>query len=298
MKKGDYFLDVSGWQVSDLTEICKQAGTSNTIIKTTESTTYFNTSAPQQVATSNCIGFYHFARFGGNLTLAKEEVEYFLSTLPTRNVKYLVCDYEDDASSDKNANTQAILYFMRECKKAGFTPLYYSYKPYTVTNVNVNEILKEFPNSLWLAAYMDYQVRPTPDGIWDIFPTMEGVRFWQFTSTAIRGGLDKNIVLLDDEETTSSNNKSQENTNIQEEEYMKNYVVRSHSGKQGYVAIVEGVPFGVHDMSTVHELIRIGAIELNLADSDFTAFIQSRNDNAELIAKSIKEATPIAELTK
>ena len=297
MKKGDYFLDVSGWQVSDLTEICKQAGTSNTIIKTTESTTYFNTSAPQQVATSNCIGFYHFARFGGNLTLAKKEVEYFLSTLPTRNVNYLVCDYEDNASPDKNANTQAILYFMRECKKAGFTPLYYSYKPYTVTNVNVDEILKEFPNSLWLAAYMDYQVRPTPDGIWDIFPSMEGVRFWQFTSTALQGGLDKNIVLLDDE--TTSNNNLQNLTNIQEEnENMKDYVVRSASGKQGYVAIIQGIPFGVRNMSTVHAFKGAGAIELNLEDDDFNAFIHSRNDNAELVAKAIKEATPIAELTK
>lgn len=293
MKKDDYFLDVSGWQAGDLTAICQQAGTSNTIIKTTEGTWYYNNLAPQQVATSNCIGFYHFARFGGNLTQANLEVEYFLSTLPKPDVKYLVCDYEDDASQNVQANTQAILHFMRKCKEAGYTPLYYSYKPYTLTYVDVQAILSEFPNSLWIASYADYQVRPTPEGIWGVFPSMDGIRFWQFTSTALQGGLDKNIVLLDDEnpETNVSQNKQTE-----EEEYMKNYVVRSHSGKQGYVAIVEGIPFGVHDMSTVHELIRIGAIELSLADDDFTAFIQSRNDNAELIAKSIKEAKPVEEL--
>lgn len=294
MKKDDYFLDVSGWQAGDLTAICQQAGTSNTIIKTTEGTWYYNNLATQQVATSNCIGFYHFARFGGNLSQANLEVEYFLSTLPKPDVKYLVCDYEDDASQNVQANTQAILHFMRKCKEAGYTPLYYSYKPYTLTYVDVQAILSEFPNSLWIAAYADYQVRLTPDGIWDIFPSLDGIRFWQFTSTALQGGLDKNIVLLDDDENPLTNET--QNKNTEEEEYMKNYVVRSHSGRQGYVAIVEGVPFGVHDISTVHELIRIGAIELSLADDDFTAFIQSRNDNAELIAKSIKEAVPVEEL--
>lgn len=294
MKKDEYFLDVSGWQAGDLTPICQQAGTSNTIIKTTEGTWYYNNLAPQQVATSNCVGFYHFARFGGNLTQANLEVEYFLSTLPKPDVKYLVCDYEDDASQNVQANTQAILHFMRKCKEAGYTPFYYSYKPYTLTYVDVQAILSEFPNSLWIAAYADYQVRPTPEGIWDIFPSMDGIRFWQFTSTALQGGLDKNIVLLDDDENPLTNQT--QNKQTEEEEYMKNYVVRSHSGKQGYVAIVEGIPFGVHDISTVHELIRIGAIELSLADADFTAFIQSRNDNAELIAKSIKEAVPVEEL--
>lgn len=294
MKKDDYFLDVSGWQAGDLTAICQQAGTSNTIIKTTEGTWYYNNLATQQVATSNCVGFYHFARFGGNLSQANLEVEYFLSTLPKPGVKYLVCDYEDDASQNVQANTQAILHFMRKCKEAGYTPLYYSYKPYTLTYVDVQVILSEFPNSLWIAAYADYQVRPTPDSIWDIFPSMDGIRFWQFTSTALQGGLDKNIVLLDDDENPINNVTKNEQT--EENEEMKDYVVRSRSGKQGYVAVIQGLPFGVHSIDTVHEFIRAGAVELNLPDDDFTAFIQSRNDNAELVAKAIKEATPVEEL--
>ena len=290
MKKDDYFLDVSGWQAGDLTAICQQAGTSNTIIKTTEGTWYYNNLAPQQVATSNCIGFYHFARFGGNLSQANLEVEYFLSTLPKPDVKYLVCDYEDDASQNVQANTQAILHFMRKCKEAGYTPLYYSYKPYTLTYVDVQAILSEFPNSLWIASYADYQVRPTPEGIWGVFPAMDGIRFWQFTSTALQGGLDKNIVLLDDD------NPETKETQTEENEEMKDYVVRSASGKQGYVAIIQGIPFGVHNMSTVHAFKGAGAIELNLEDDDFNAFIHSRNDNAELIAKAIKEAVPVDEL--
>lgn len=293
MKKDDYFLDVSGWQAGDLTAICQQAGTSNTIIKTTEGTWYYNNLAPQQVATSNCVGFYHFARFGGNLSQANLEVEYFLSTLPKSDVKYLVCDYEDDASQSVQANTQAILHFMRKCKEAGYTPLYYSYKPYTLTYVDYRAILAEFPNSLWIASYADYQVRPTPEGIWGVFPSMDGIRFWQFTSTALQGGLDKNIVLLDDENPETN---VYQNNNTEENEEMKDYVVRSASGKQGYVAIIQGIPFGVHNMSTVHAFKEVGAIELNLEDDDFNAFIHSRNDNAELIAKAIKEAVPVDEL--
>lgn len=296
MKKDDYFLDVSGWQVGDLTAICQQAGTSNTIIKTTEGTWYYNNLAPQQVATSNCIGFYHFARFGGNLSQANLEVEYFLSTLPKPDVKYLVCDYEYDASQNVQANTQAILHFMRKCKESGYTPLYYSYKPYTLTYVDVQAILVEFPNSLWIASYADYQVRPTPEGIWDIFPSLEGIRFWQFTSTALQGGLDKNIVLLDDDENPLTNQTSNKQT--EENEEMKDYVVRSKSGSQGYVAIINGLPFGVRNIETVLAFKNNGAIELNLPDDDFNAFIHSRNDNAELVAKAIKEATPIADLTK
>lgn len=293
MKKDDYFLDVSGWQAGDLTAICQQAGTSNTIIKTTEGTWYYNNLAPQQVATSNCVGFYHFARFGDNLSQANLEVEYFLSTLPKSDVKYLVCDYEDDASQRVQANTQAILHFMRKCKEAGYTPLYYSYKPYTLTYVDYRAILAEFPNSLWIASYADYQVRPTPEGIWGVFPSMDGIRFWQFTSTALQGGLDKNIVLLDDENPETN---VYQNNNTEENEEMKDYVVRSASGKQGYVAIIQGIPFGVHNMSTVHAFKGVGAIELNLEDDDFNAFIHSRNDNAELIAKAIKEAVPVDEL--
>ena len=37
---------------------------------------------------------------------------------------------------NKQANTDAILYGMRRVKAAGYTPMYYSDKPYTLANVN------------------------------------------------------------------------------------------------------------------------------------------------------------------
>lgn len=201
MKKNDYFIDVSAYQAGDLTAICSAAGTRNTIIKVSEGTGWLSPVRVTQTQTSNCVGYYHFARFGGNVSLAQAEADHFISHLPSRP-KYLVCDYEDGASTSKQANTDAILAFMDRCASAGYKPIYYSYKPYTLANVDYTQILAKYPNSLWIAAYPNYNVTPAP--VWSIFPSMDGIRWWQFTSTGIAGGLDKNIVLLDDEPSKST----------------------------------------------------------------------------------------------
>jgi LysM repeat protein len=95
---------------------------------------------------------------------------------------------------------------MRMIKAAGYTPMYYSGKPYTVANVYVDQIIREFPNSLWMAAYPDYNVTPTPN--YNVFPSMDGVAIYQFTSTYIAGGLDGNVDLtgITDNGYTKNNN--------------------------------------------------------------------------------------------
>lgn len=201
MKKNDYFIDVSSYQSADLTAICQAAGTNKTIIKVSEGTSYLSPNRFTQASTSEPIGYYHFARFGGNVSQAVAEANYLLANLPTE-VPYLVCDYEDDASSSKQANTDAILAFMDRCASTGYKPIYYSYKPYTLANVDYHQILAKYPDSLWIAAYPNYNVTPYP--VWSVFPSMDGIRWWQFTSTAIPEGLDKNIVLLDDDTTTQT----------------------------------------------------------------------------------------------
>ena len=202
MKKDDYFIDVSAYQPEDLTDICNASGTRNTIIKVTEGTGWLSPVASQQTNTSNCVGYYHFARFGGDVGLAQAEADFFISNLPSKP-RYLVCDYEDSASGNVQANTDAVIAFMDKCKQAGFEPIYYSYKPYTLANVYIDQVTAKYPNSLWIAGYPNYEVTPTP--YWGVYPGMEHMRWWQFTSTGIAGGLDKNIVLIDDEVTSSSN---------------------------------------------------------------------------------------------
>lgn len=203
LKKDDYFIDVSSYQSADLTAICQAAGTRKTIIKVSEGTGYLSPARFTQAQTSDPVGYYHFARFGGNVSQAVAEANYFLANLPTKPA-YLVCDYEDDASTSKQANTNAVLAFMDQCAQAGFKPIYYSYKPYTLANVDYTQIIAKYPNSLWIAAYPNRNVTPTP--VWSIFPSMDGIRWWQFTSTGIAGGLDKNVVLLDDDETVQNIN--------------------------------------------------------------------------------------------
>lgn len=279
VKKGDYFIDVSAYQSADLTGICQASGTRNTIIKVSEGVGWLSPVMAQQTNTSNCIGYYHFARFGGNLGTAQAEANYFISNLPS-HPRYLVCDYEDGASGDKQANTNAVLAFMDICKANGFEPIYYSYKPYTLANVYVDQITARYPNSLWIAAYPDYEVRPEP--YWGVYPNMEHTRWWQFTSTGLAGGLDKNVVIINDGDSL---------VNKKEEEDIMNFVVRSESGKEGWVAVVNGRVFGIGSMGTVDALEATGAKRLQLDDADFERFLYSQSNDAEAVSKAINEAS-------
>ena len=285
MKKNDYFIDVSSYQSADLTAICQAAGTRKTIIKVSEGTGYLSPNRFTQAQTSEPVGYYHFARFGGNVSQAVTEANYFLANLPTKT-PYLVCDYEDGASTSKQANTNAVLAFMDKCVQAGYKPIYYSYKPYTLANVDYHQILAKYPNSLWIAAYPNYNV--TPDPIWEIFPSMDGIRWWQFTSTGIAGGLDKNVVLLDDEQTASSTEKQEEIS--EEEDDMLNFVMRSKSGKQGYVGCVNGSIFGIGDIGTVVALQDAGCKHLMLDDGDFDRLLNSQKIDDEKRNEVLKVA--------
>ncbi|NBA55029.1 LysM peptidoglycan-binding domain-containing protein [Enterococcus hirae] len=129
----------------------------------------------------------------GNMDIAKQTMDYFLPKIQTPKGSIVALDFEHGASSDRNANTETILYGMRRIRQAGYTPMYYSYKPFTLQYVDYQQIIKEFPNSLWIAGYPSYNVTPEP--LYNYFPSMDGVAIWQFTSTYIAGGLDGNVDL-------------------------------------------------------------------------------------------------------
>ncbi|WP_270786554.1 GH25 family lysozyme, partial [Enterococcus avium] len=92
----------------------------------------------------------------GSMSIAKTTMDYFLPKIQTPKGSIVALDFEHGASSNKQANTETILYGMRRIKQAGYTPMYYSYKPFTLQYVNYQQILAEFPNSLWMAAYPNY----------------------------------------------------------------------------------------------------------------------------------------------
>lgn len=168
--------------------------------------TTYETQVASAIAQGKRAHTYIWYQVGGNASLGEQVLNTFLPQVQTPKGSIVALDYESGASADKQANTNAILHGMRMIKAAGYTPMYYSYKPYTVANVYVDQIIREFPNSLWMAAYPDYNVTPTPN--YNVFPSMDGVAIYQFTSTYIAGGLDGNVDLtgITDNGYTKGNN--------------------------------------------------------------------------------------------
>lgn len=158
---------------------------------------YTQATYQSQVATGIAQGLrmhtYIWYQVGGDKQVAKKCMDYFLPRVQTPKGSIVALDYEDGASASVSANTDAILYGMRRVKQSEYTPVYYSYKPYTLSHVDYKRILAEFPNSLWIAAYKDYNVTTAPD--YRYFPSMDGVAQWQFTSCYRAGGLDGNVDL-------------------------------------------------------------------------------------------------------
>ena len=155
--------------------------------------TTYETQVASAIAQGKRAHTYIWYQVGGNASLGEQVLNTFLPQVQTPKGSIVALDYESGASADKQANTNAILHGMRMIKAAGYTPMYYSYKPYTLANVYADQIVREFPNSLWMAAYPDYNVTPTPN--YNVFPSMDGVAIYQFTSTYIAGGLDGNVDL-------------------------------------------------------------------------------------------------------
>lgn len=136
---------------------------------------------------------YIWLQVGGDVALAKQVAQHFVPLIKTPKGSIVAMDYEDGASGSKANNTAAIIAAMQVVKDAGYTPMYYSYKPYTQQHVDAAAIIKRFGTCIWIAGYPDYNVRTKP--LWQYFPSMDGVAIWQFTSMYRAGGLDGNVDL-------------------------------------------------------------------------------------------------------
>lgn len=151
-----------------------------------------------QVSTGIAMGLrmhtYIWMETSGNTMQTASMLNYFLPKIQTPKGSIIALDYEDGAGPSAQANTDNVLYGMRRIRDAGYTPVLYSGKYYIANHLQLDRILSEFPNSLWIASYADMQVRTRP--LWGYFPSMPGVAIWQFTSTGRAGGLDYNIDLL------------------------------------------------------------------------------------------------------
>lgn len=121
---------------------------------------------------------YIWDQTGSNSWETQRMLNYFLPRLQQPKGAIVALDYEAGASWNSEANTDAILVGMRQIKNAVYTPMLYSYRPYLQAHVDVNRVLAEFPNSIWVAGYQSgLSVWPN----FGYFPSMNGVAIWQYS---------------------------------------------------------------------------------------------------------------------
>ena len=121
---------------------------------------------------------YIWMQTGSNQWQTQQMLNYFIPRLQQPKGAIVALDYEAGASDNVEANTDNILAGMRQIKQAGFTPMLYSYRPYLNAHVDVNRVLAEFPNSIWVAGYQNgLSVWPN----YNAFPSMDGVAIWQYS---------------------------------------------------------------------------------------------------------------------
>lgn len=200
-----YGVDVSGYQGTDLTKYA-QAGAKYTIVKLSEGTWYTNPNAQGQVNSAKKLNMatyaYHFANFSNNAAEAEKEANFAIQKAQKVGIKpgtYFAIDWETEGNAnvvDGNTeqNTSAILAFMRKVSAAGYKPLVYTGAYNFQNHLNVSEIIKQFPNSLWVASYKTTGEIDEPD--FNYFPSMEGVAIWQFTSNWRGLHVDANVNVL------------------------------------------------------------------------------------------------------
>ena len=71
---------------------------------------------------------------------------------------------------------------------------------------------------------------------------------------------------------------------------MLNFVMRSKSGRQGYVGVVNGGVFGIGDIGTVTALQEAGCKHLMIDDDDFNRLIESQKLDDEKRNEILKVA--------
>ena len=133
---------------------------------------------------------YIWDQTGSNSWETQRMLNYFLPRLQQPKGAIVALDYEAGASWNVEGNTDAILTGMRQIRDSGYTPMLYSYRPYLLAHVDVNRVLAEFPNSLWVAGYQNgLSVWPN----YANFPSMPGVAIWQYSDYS--GQQDLNVDL-------------------------------------------------------------------------------------------------------
>lgn len=202
-----YGVDVASYQPSNVGGYHGK-GASFCIVKLTQGTGYSNPKAAGQVQSARnnhmYVHAYHYAEFGSSVSKAKKEADYFISKAKQSNIaiaksRYLWLDYENGngnvATGSKEANTPAIIAFMKAIKAAGWHVGLYSGASLLRTNIDTAKVVKKFGTCLWVASYPVSGAVSSPD--FGYFPAMDDVAIWQFTNNWKGLNVDGNVAVVD-----------------------------------------------------------------------------------------------------
>lgn len=184
-------VDVASYQDTDLTKY-KNAGAQFAIVKLTEGTSYVNPKGAEQYASAQANGLmtmaYFFATFGTDSQEALNEARFFVQHAQAMGVprgSYLAVDYESGdgnnfSTTDRTANTNAILNAMNYIRLSGYQPLIYTGQNFMDNYIDEARLSEHYPNSEWIAAYTQgYKASDEP--IFDWKPPYQNMVMWQFT---------------------------------------------------------------------------------------------------------------------
>lgn len=200
-----YGVDVSAYQPSNLAGY-HHAGAHFAIIKASEGTWYRSPLAAAQVHSAHHSGYssvhvYHFANFSHSVGRAKAEARYFIAQAKRLNIahsRYLVLDWEGSSYNyvygGRIANTDAILAFMHQVKKAGYKPMLYSSASLLRSEIDLSRVVKRYGTCIWVASYVTMGRIDWPN--YGYFPTMNGVAIWQFTDNWRGLNVDGNVSFI------------------------------------------------------------------------------------------------------
>jgi GH25 family lysozyme M1 (1,4-beta-N-acetylmuramidase) len=153
----------------------------------------YKTQVAAAIAAGKRAHTYIWFQVGGSTTLAAKALDHFLPMVQTPKGSIIALDYEAGASSSKQANTDALVYALGRIKTAGYQPMVYSGKAYMQAHVNWSQIVAKYGTIGWIARYPSNKVTLKPN--YKYFPSLDGVAMWQFSSSAVLGGLDYSVDL-------------------------------------------------------------------------------------------------------
>lgn len=163
-----------------------------------EGTHYKNPKASAQLASASSVGMeigsYFWGQFGANQSEAIKMANMAIDDAKRVGLKtgsVIALDYEQGATSEKKANTQAIISFMETIEKANYKAVLYSGYYYLRNNIDVEKVGSTFGARVWVASYKTMGLQTAPDLRY--FPSMNYIGMWQYGSNVY--GLDGNVDL-------------------------------------------------------------------------------------------------------